>query len=145
MVSSDWQAGDGPPEMIKYFENRQLQAKALVQLYINAGVDRPITDLARTQKMIDHSNLTISAWEGNSLVGIARAVSDFGYCCYLSDLAVDQHYQGMGIGKSLITIMQKKIGPEVSLILMASPEATEFYEKLGFNRFSNGYMSKGVL
>ena len=80
--------------MIKYSENKQLQAKAIVQLYIAAGVDQPITDLARIQKMIDHSNLIISAWDGNALVGVARAVTDFGYCCYLSDLAVDQHYQG---------------------------------------------------
>ena len=131
--------------MIKYLENKELQAKALVQLYIKAGIDRPITDLARIQKMIDHSNLIISAWDGSALVGIARAVTDFGYCCYLSDLAVDQHYQKMGIGRSLVTLIQKAIGYEVSLILMSSPDSTVFYEKLGFKHFSNGYISKGIL
>ncbi len=131
--------------MIKYSENKQLQAKAIVQLYIAAGVDQPITDLARIQKMIDHSNLIISAWDGNALVGVARAVTDFGYCCYLSDLAVDQHYQRIGIGRSLITLMQKAIGLEVSLILMSSPGAAVFYEKLGFTNFSNGYVAKGIL
>lgn len=131
--------------MIKYSESRQLQANTLVQLYINSGVDRPITDLTRIQKMIDHSNLIISAWEGSALVGVARAVSDFGYCCYLSDLAVDQRYQRRGIGKTLIALIQKAIGPEVSLILMSSPSSRIFYENLGFKRFTNGYISKGIL
>jgi len=49
--------------------------------------------------MIDHADLTITAWDGSKLVGIARAITDYSYCCYLSDLAVDRAYQNLGIGK----------------------------------------------
>ena len=131
--------------MIKYFENRALQAKAVAQLYVRSGVDRPITDLARIQTMIHHSNLTITAWDGDVLAGIARTVTDFGYCCYLADLVVDSAYQRKGIGRGLITLIQKAIGLEVSLVLISSPDATGFYEKLGFSPFSNGYIGKGIL
>ncbi|MGG4395250.1 GNAT family N-acetyltransferase [Paenibacillus thiaminolyticus] len=46
--------------------------------------------------MIDHSGLLITAWAGQQMVGVARAVSDFSYCCYLSDVAVDRSYQKQG-------------------------------------------------
>jgi ribosomal protein S18 acetylase RimI-like enzyme len=49
--------------------------------------------------MLANSNLLVTAWAGQQLVGIARSITDFHYCCYLSDLAVDVAYQQQGIGK----------------------------------------------
>ena len=131
--------------MIKYFENHALQVKVIAQLYINSGVDRPITDLTRLQTMFDHSNLIISAWEGDRLIGIARALTDYSYCCYLSDLAVDQKYQRLGVGSNLIALVRKAIGVEVSLYLFSSPEAIPFYEKVGFKKAINGFVTEGIL
>jgi len=45
--------------------------------------------------MIKNSNLVVSAWDGDNLVGIARSMTDFHYACYLSDLAVDKKYQAL--------------------------------------------------
>ena len=59
--------------------------------------------------MIEHSNLIVTAWDGQLLVGIARSVTDFHYCCYLSDLAVDVAYQRQGIGRQLIQITQEGV------------------------------------
>lgn len=84
--------------------------------------------------MIDHANIVITAWDGDKLVGIARALSDFAYCCYLSDLAVDKEYQNQGIGHELVNEVQKLIGEESNLVLLSAPEAIEYYPKIGFEK-----------
>lgn len=130
--------------MIKYFQNGALQAKEMAELYSHSGVESPITDLSLIQKMLDHSNLIISAREGGKLVGVARAVTDFGYACYLCDISVDQKKQRLGIGRALITLMRKAIGLDVSLILMSDSKSTGFYEALGFKSIANGYIAEGM-
>ena len=131
--------------MIRYSEKRHLEPKAIADLYVQSGVDNPITDHERIAKMFDNSNLVISAWDGTRLVGIARALTDFAYCCYLSDLVIDQGYRGSGIGGNLVTLIQKAIGVNVSIFLVSSPSASTFYEKLGFKAISNGYIGEGIL
>ena len=84
--------------------------------------------------MINNSNLIISAWDENKLIGIARSVTDFHYACYLSDLAVDKQYQKKGIGKKLQIHTQNELGPECKLILIAAPAADTYYEHIGFSR-----------
>ena len=82
--------------------------------------------------MISNSNLIISAWENDNLIGIARSVTDFHYACYLSDLAVSKSYQKKGIGKQLQIMTQEQLGPKCKIILIAAPAANEYYEHLGF-------------
>ena len=65
---------------------------------------RPVSDRLRIGKMLAHGNILITAWEGDLLVGVSRALSDFSFCCYLSDLAVDETYQKAGIGNDLIIL-----------------------------------------
>ncbi len=67
--------------------------------------------------MIDNSVIIITAWDNDKLIGIARAITDYSYCCYLSDLAINKEYQNKGIGKELVQLVQKDIGEEVALIL----------------------------
>jgi len=90
--------------------------------------------------MIENANLTLTAWDGEKLVGIARAVTDFSYCCYLSDLAVDRAYQRQGIGKELIRRMRQMLGDEVMILLLAAPEAMEYYPHIGFSKVENGWL-----
>jgi len=82
--------------------------------------------------MLKNSNLTITAWQGDNLVGIARSMTDFYFACYLSDLAVHKDYQNAGIGKQLQILTQKQLGPKCSLILVAAPAANSYYEHIGF-------------
>jgi ribosomal protein S18 acetylase RimI-like enzyme len=93
---------------------------------------RPIEDQQCIAGMINNSNLIVSAWDGENLVGISRCITDFHYCCYLSDLAVDQKYQGQGIGKELQIQTQKQLGPKCKLILIAAPAANSYYQQIGF-------------
>lgn len=80
----------------------------IIQLYRSAGLNRPVQDNQRIKKMFENSNLIISAWHDDTLVGVARSLTDFCYCCYLSDLAVRKEYQHRGIGTKLIRMTKEK-------------------------------------
>lgn len=94
---------------------------------------RPVDDKECLEGMLRNSDLIVSAWEGSALIGISRCITDFNYCCYLSDLAVDQAYQGEGIGKALQEKTQSQLGPKCKLILIAAPAANSYYQKIGFS------------
>ena len=104
------------------------------------GVRRPVDDPERIQRMIDCAGIVLCARDDSRLVGVARSVTDFSYCCYLSDLAVDKAYQGHGIGKELIVRTQEVIGEESMLLLLEAPTAKGYYEHIGFQRVDNGWL-----
>lgn len=90
--------------------------------------------------MLEHADLLCTAWDGSILVGVARSVTDFEYCCYLSDLAVDENYQKKGIGRELIRLTQSRLGPKATLILLAAPKAEGYYPKVGFERHKSAWI-----
>ena len=126
--------------MITYRSDKTLTAADISQVFANSGIKRPFQDLERMQKMIDNADLIYSAWDGDKLIGIARAITDFVYCCYLSDLAVDRDYQMLGIGKQLVEQLRETLGAEVSLVLLSSPTATEYYPRIGFSHSDKCYL-----
>jgi len=126
--------------VITYKTNAKLEAHELADLFKSSGIKRPVEDLNRVKNMIDNSNLLVTAWDGEKLVGVARALSDLSYCCYLSDLAVDKEYQNQGIGHELVNEIQKLIGDESNLVLISAPEAMEYYPKIGFEKAGNAYI-----
>src|SRR5262245_23879331 len=84
---------------------------------------RPVHDRAKMDGMIEHGNIFVTAWIGDKLVGVSRALSDFSHCCYLADLAVDEACQKQGIGKRLIRETHTVSGLHTTLILLAAPKA----------------------
>ena len=90
--------------MIDYKVNEPISVKQFIELLnkTTLGARRPLEDEKRVAAMLHHADLLVTAWDGELLVGIARSVTDFAYCCYLSDLAVDEQYQKQGIGVQLI-------------------------------------------
>ncbi|WHY78497.1 GNAT family N-acetyltransferase [Neobacillus sp. WH10] len=115
-------------------------AEELSDVFKTSGIRRPVDDLPRLQRMIDHADLLITAWDEEKIVGVARAVTDFCYCCYLSDLAVNKDYQKRGIGKELVRLIQEQIGDEVALLLLSAPAAIDYYPRIGFDKVENGYI-----
>jgi predicted N-acetyltransferase YhbS len=114
-------------------------AAEVAELYRSAGLRRPVEDLERIGRMIAHANLIVCARDGERLVGIARALTDFSFCCYLSDLAVAAEYQRQGIGKALIAQVQEAIGEEAMLLLLSVPTAMPYYPQVGFQAVENGW------
>lgn len=127
---------------IEYRHNFPLAAADVAAVFDASGIRRPTHDLARIARMFANANLIISAWHDGKLVGVCRALTDFSYCCYLSDLAVDKAFQRHGIGRELIARVRAAIGEEVAIILLSAPEAMAYYPKVGFDRIENGYIIK---
>jgi ribosomal protein S18 acetylase RimI-like enzyme len=119
---------------VEYKINKDISVELFIDLLkrTSLGVRRPVDDAECMQGMISNSNLIVTAWIGNELIGISRCVTDFHFCCYLSDLAVDSAYQKMGIGKQLQMKTQEQLGPKCKLILLAAPAAKLYYEHIGF-------------
>lgn len=99
----------------------------------------------RIRRMFDHANLIVSAWDDGTLVGISRALTDFAYCCYLSDLAVRKEYQRKGIGRTLLRITREQAGHQSMVLLLSAPEAMEYYPKLQLERVDNGFIIHRLL
>ena len=114
----------------------------IIDVYNSSGINRPIKDKERIAKMYANSNLVATAWDEDKLVGVSRSLTDFCYCCYLSDLAVRKDYQSNGIGKKLIELTKNIIGEQTTLILLAAPAAMDYYPKIGFQKIDNGFIIK---
>lgn len=127
--------------MIEYRRGNDLDLEALIDVYraSTLGERRPIEDRDRMARMFSNSNLVVSAWDGALLVGLARSVSDFAYCTYLSDLAVRLSHQKQGIGKQLIR-HTRSAAPEATLILLAAPKAVHYYPHIGFARHESAWI-----
>jgi ribosomal protein S18 acetylase RimI-like enzyme len=97
---------------------------------------RPVDDLARLQQMLKGADIVVTARAEGRLIGVSRAVSDFSYCCYLSDLAVDVAYQRQGIGKRLIAETRSVAGEGTTLLLVAAPAAEGYYQKIGMQHLN---------
>jgi len=114
----------------------------IIELYNSSGLKRPTDDAHRIAKMYANSNLVVTAWDGDLLVGVARSLTDFCYACYLSDLAVRLEYQKHGVGKELVRLTQEEITEQSMLLLLSAPTAMEYYPKIGMDKVDNGFMFK---
>lgn len=125
---------------ITYEINSPLATADVIEVFTDSGIRRPVDEPERIARMFEHSNLIISAWEGSRLIGLARSLTDFSFCCYMSDLAVRKEYQKHGIGRELIRLTNAHIGDSVMLLLLSAPAAMEYYPKVGFEKVENGFI-----
>lgn len=116
-----------------------IDASEVADVFKKSGINRPFNDLDRIQRMVENADIIVTARKNGQLVGIARAITDFSYCCYLSDLAVDADIQRSGIGKELVRLIQEKLGDEVTLLLVAAPSAVDYYPKIGFDKLDKAF------
>jgi predicted N-acetyltransferase YhbS len=119
---------------IEFQVNRRISTEQFVGVLRRStlGERRPIDDDVCIAGMLANADLTVSAWDGQELVGVARSVTDFHYACYLSDLAVDTRFQGAGIGRELVRLTRRELGPRCMLRLISAPGAMDYYPKIGF-------------
>lgn len=131
--------------MIQYQVENDLDVQEFRSVLIKStlGERRPVDDIERLKAMLKNCQLIITAREDGALVGVARSVSDFAYCTYLSDLAVDQEYQKQGIGKELIRQTKLKTG-QAMLILLSAPAAIEYYPKVGMTKHPECFYIRDV-
>ncbi|EIJ2221184.1 GNAT family N-acetyltransferase [Vibrio cholerae] len=127
---------------VEYFVNRPITPEQFVDLLnkTTLGARRPTDNYECISGMLENADLLVSAWIGERLVGVARSVTDFHYCCYLSDLAVSEQIQSKGIGKELIRQTFVSLKKGCKLILLSAPQATEYYPKIGFKQHNSAWL-----
>ncbi|NNO00307.1 GNAT family N-acetyltransferase [Vibrio sp. B1-2] len=127
---------------IEYKVNHPISVEQFVSLLkkTSLGERRPLDNESTIQGMLDNSNLIVSAWLNGQLVGVARSVTDFHYCCYLSDLAVDESVQSNGIGKYLILVTKEELSQSCKLVLLSAPKAQGYYPKIGFEAHNSAWV-----
>src|SRR6266545_1249058 len=110
--------------MITYRLGNDLDLDQVIELYraSTLGERRPVDDRQRMGAMLRNANLVVTAWDGDLLVGISRALTDFSYATYLSDLAVRVSHQRRGIGKELIRETRRHAGMNAYVVLLAAPK-----------------------
>ena len=103
---------------------------------------RPLSDPERVGRMLAHADIILCARNRDGLlVGVSRAIADFSYCCYLSDLAVDVAYQRRGIGRELIRRTHEAAGVEESmLLLLSAPKAMPYYPHIGMEACGTAFI-----
>ena len=128
--------------MIAYRLGNVPALETAIELYraSTLGERRPVDDRVRMEAMLRNATIVVTAWDGELLVGIARAVSDLSYFTYLADLAVRASHQRQGIGKELIRRTQEAGGPETTLLLLAAPAAEGYYPHVGFSRHESAWL-----
>jgi predicted N-acetyltransferase YhbS len=130
--------------MITYRTGNDLDLDQVIALYIDStlGERRPVADRERMRLMLANANLVVTAWDGAVLVGISRALSDFAFTTYLSDLAVRLAYQRQGIGVELIRRTRDAAGPQTSLVLLSAPAAEQYYPRIGMKSHHSAWWIK---
>lgn len=116
----------------KYEVGGSATTSEIIRVFESSGINRPTKEPERITRMFAASCLVVTARCEGRLVGICRSLTDYAYCCYVSDLAVDREYQGQGIGEALLSQTRQAVGDAVTLVLVSAPAARDFYPKVGF-------------
>jgi ribosomal protein S18 acetylase RimI-like enzyme len=124
-----------------YAREDHLGADEYIDVVVKSGLNRPIDDRGRVERMLAHANLIVTARQDGRLVGLARSLTDFCFCCYLSDLAVDKACQGQGIGKRLIEETRTAAGgASTTTLLLSAPTAVSFYQGIKMPQADNCFL-----
>lgn len=128
--------------MIRYSTTETITVGQFRDILVRStlGERRPLHSEDTLDAMLTNASLLATAWDGERLVGIARSVTDFAFCCYISDLAVDEACQRQGIGRQLIEATAQRVGPHCKIILLAAPKADSYYGGVGFERHPRAWV-----
>ena len=109
---------------------------------VGLDVDRLHTWLAasywagqRSREQIERSlrhSFCISAWDGTTMVGFARLITDFATHAYLCDVIVDPAAHGQGVGRGLVSRLVGHEAVATCLIQLLTRDAHGVYRPLGF-------------
>ena len=131
---------------VEYRVNVPIGVEQAIDLYRRStlGERRPVDRPDIFEGMLKHANLTVTAWQEDRLLGIARTLTDFSYVAYLADLAVDAEFQKQGIGRRLVEETRRHLQRECMIVLLAAPKANEYYAGLGFESNPRGWVLRNA-
>jgi GNAT superfamily N-acetyltransferase len=124
-----------PPTLkpvITFAEKKDLNPSKLVCLYQQAPWAKGRT-LEDAREMLRHTDVAVTAWDGDVLIGFGRVLTDYVYRATIWDVIVDKAYQGQGIGTDIVQrILNHPRLKNVELFWLCT-RMPSFYEKLGFS------------
>lgn len=125
---------------ITYKQDKDIAKNQLELLYADAGWTAYTKDMDQLHKAVLQSFDVLSAWDGNTLVGLVRAVSDGISILYIQDILVLQNYQNNGIASVLMHMLLDKHQEIRQNVLLTedAPDVRHFYEKNGFHSCDQG-------
>jgi len=132
-------------QTITYQVESDLHANEFIDVLERSGLAarRPVNDVERMDKMLREADIIVTARAGGRLVGVSRAISDFAFCTYLSDLAVDAPFQRQGIGQALVHRTHEAAGRHTHLLLVAAPTAEGYYGHIGMEQHPSCWFLRG--
>lgn len=123
---------------VTFHLDRRPAVEAIRALYAAAPLRRPIHDPERIRRMFEGSNVVITAYAGDRLVGVLRGWTDFVYDGYVCDLAIHPAFQKSGTGRRLLDLA-KGLGEGIQWVLLASPIAKDYYAHVGWEHLANAW------
>ena len=84
-------------------------------------------------KLLDGSDLIITARENGKLISFLTAISDGTMHAFITLVEVLELHQGKGIGKHLIKLAISHFKGYYDIVLITDPDKGAFYKKFGFN------------
>jgi GNAT superfamily N-acetyltransferase len=106
-------------------------AAETVELFRAAGLNAPLDEPERVQRMLDEAQFFLAAWRGPQLVGLIRVLTDFAFNAFVADLAVLPEFHGRGIGSELLRAATEPF-PEVKFVVHPGHASDGFYARHGF-------------
>jgi GNAT superfamily N-acetyltransferase len=127
--------------MVTYHTEPELPPEDFARVLAESGLgaQRPLADAARLAAMLANAGLILTARQEGRLIGVARCITDFAWCAYISELAVCPSAQGLGAGQGLLRHARAVLGPQVGILLVSVPEAAGFYERAGMQRLDDAF------
>ena len=127
---------------VVYQQEPELTPEEFIDVLVRSSLAerRPVNEQETIRAMIQNADLILTARLDGLLIGVSRAITDFAYCTYLSDLAVDEKHQRQGIGRELIRLTHEAAGLHTALVLLAAPKAQTYYPKIGMTKHESCWM-----
>ncbi len=124
--------------MIQYKETKEFSCQEIEELFLSVGwvsgkYPQQVVNALRGSSQV------ISAWDGDRLVGLIRALDDGCMMAYLHYLLVHPDYQGYGIASTLLNCLKEKY--KDYLYVNITPDEHKniaYYEKHGFSVMEDG-------
>lgn len=119
---------------IKVVEAKDLPLEEVLELYRAVEWLAYTKDRANLVRALEGSSTLVAAYDGQALVGLARAISDGASICYLQDILVRPSHHRRGIGRALVerALEQYPLVRQKVLITDDEPKQKAFYEALGY-------------
>lgn len=117
--------------MIVFYEDKKVDYGRLVELFNEVKWTDKTQDIKRLENMVNNSQIVVTAWDDDYMVGFARCTTDYVFNGQINNVVVDIGYRNRGIGKTLVKkIIETNSG--ITYILRGDLENEDFYRSMGF-------------